>query len=113
MDLKERQRKLIKKIGQLKEERIRASLADFKATLKEYEAKRDRAYKRMNDQRGAGDKVSAARSERAYKSCKKYAERLAAMVEGKEAQLKGNVVFTKDGKPGGRFKSADEYRKLK
>lgn len=82
----------------------REDLESFKRELEKAEEWKQTAYNRMKRQSAAGDLYRANLSRRAFEYCKKYADQLRHIIEGRR-KSKSGLWFTKES--GHRFKKPD------
>lgn len=105
-----RQQELLKRIDELKKADIRAAIAEVRKEYDHMKKSAAKAERRAKAQAKSGDTRGAELSRNAFNYCRRYAEQLWHMIDGMEHQLKGNVVFTKDGT--NRYRDAKDYRNL-
>ena len=117
MTIEEREkqkRKLLKAIDEIKAERrekLKAELEDveeYRKKLRGWELKlKERAEKKKADKDPRAESVY-----KSYQMIKSNRERVDSIIKSYQMQLKGGVIFTKDGDPSRRFVDDVEHKTM-
>lgn len=115
MTIEEREkqkRKLLKAIDEIKAERLKAELEDveeYRKKLCDWELKlKERAEKKKADKDPHAESIY-----KSYQMIKSNRERVDNIIKSYQMQLKGGVIFTKDGDPSRRFIDDVEHKTMK